>query len=132
MVTAMKFARKSDILMIVLPAAAIVIWALFGNVFSRSGTAAEIYYESRLVKTVVLSAGRDESFSIAEVPAVMFHRYSDGSIAFTESDCPDKICIKSGRLHLVGQMAACLPNRLYVKIVGTGSNNTDSPDIVIG
>jgi hypothetical protein len=129
----MKFARKRDIIVIaVLAAAGLVIWALFSGVFGHSGTTAEIYYKSELVKTVALTSGADTSFSIPEVPSVVFHQYPDGSIAFVESDCPDKICIRSGRLHLAGQMAACLPNQVYVKIVGTGAGNSAAPDIVIG
>ena len=128
----MKFARKSDLVVIlILIAAGILIWALFNTVFGRSGVVAEIYYKSELVKTVALTAGVDESFSIDGLPNVVFHQYPDGSIAFIESDCPDKVCVKSGRLHLIGQMAACLPNQVYIKIVGAGSDK-DAPDIIIG
>lgn len=129
----MKFARKTDIIVIaVLVVAAVLGWAYFGGVFGRTGAVAEIYYRSELVETVELTKGRDESFSIPQAPNVVFHLYPDGSIAFIESDCPDKVCVKSGRLHTVGQMAACLPNQVYVKIVGTDSDQNDGPDIVIG
>jgi hypothetical protein len=128
----MKFARKTDLIVIaVLVAAGILIWALFSSVFGRSGAVAEIYYKSELVKTVSLTAGKEESFSIDGLPNVVFHQYPDGSIAFIESDCPDKVCVKSGRLRIAGQMAACLPNQIYLKIVGTASDQ-DAPDIVIG
>jgi hypothetical protein len=129
----MKFARKTDFIIVaVLVAAGILFWAFYQGVFNRSGAQAEIYYKSALVKTVSLTKGTEESFSIKEAPTVVFHRYADGSIAFTESDCPDKVCVKSGRLHSTGQMAACLPNFVYIKIVGTGQSEKDAPDVVIG
>ena len=128
----MKFAKKTDfIVIIVLVAAGILIWALFSTVLGRSGAVAEIYFKSELVRTVRLTPGKDESFSIDGLPNVVFHQYPDGSIAFVESDCPDKVCIKSGRLRLAGQMSACLPNQVYIKIVGASSDK-DAPDIIIG
>jgi hypothetical protein len=131
--TEMKFARKTDfIIIVILVAAGIIAWAFYQGVFNRSGTAAEIYYNSERVMTVDLSQGKDESFSLKEVPGIVFHKFPDGSISFIESDCPDKVCVKTGRLHSVGQMAACLPNKVYIKIVGKGSSNTSAPDVVIG
>lgn len=128
----MKFARKTDIIIIViLIAAGILVWALFSNAFGRSGTVAEIYYKSELVKTVDLTTGKDESFSIDGLPNVVFHQYPDGSIAFVESDCPDQVCVRTGRLHLAGQKAACLPNQVYIKIVGTDAGK-GAPDVIIG
>lgn len=128
----MKFARKSDIAVAgVIVIAGILLW-FFLNAPDGSGTTAEIYYKSVLVKRVDLSSGKDGSFSVDGLPNVVFHQYADGSISFVQSDCPDKICIRSGRLRLAGQMAACLPNQVYVKITGKGPHSEDAPDIVIG
>ena len=128
----MKFARKPDIIIIAAVAiAALLFWILYSNFFGKSGTYAEIYYKTERVKTVALSQGKEDTFSIEQVPSVVFQLYTDGSIAFIQSDCPDKVCIKSGRLHLAGQYAACLPNRVYMKIVSSDANS-NAPDIVIG
>ena len=132
MEAAMKFARKRDILIIAAVAVAgLLLWAVLRGAFAKPGTYAEIYYQSKLVQTVALEAGAEESFSIEGLPQVVFHRYADGSIAFLESDCPDKVCIHAGRLRQVGQMAACLPNEVYMKIVGAIAD-PDAPDLVIG
>lgn len=129
----MKFAKKTDIIIVIsLAVIGVVCWLLFTVVFAKSGTVAEIYYQTELVKTIELTTGKEETFTIEQVPEVVFHLYEDGSIAFIESDCPDKICIQSGRLHLIGQFAACLPNQLYMKIVSHGPAQTDAPDIIIG
>lgn len=128
----MKFARKSDIAVVgVLVAAGIMLWVL-SSALGGSGTTAEIYYKSELVKRVDLSSGKDASFSVEGLPNVVFQQHADGSISFVQSDCPDKICIKSGRLRHAGQMAACLPNQIYVKITGKGPHPENAPDIVIG
>ena len=36
----------------------------------------------------------------------------------SESDCPDRVCIKSGYIEKEGESIICLPNRLSLKIVG--------------
>lgn len=129
----MKFARKSDLVIIsLIIVASLLFWLLYSNVFAKSGNLAEIYYKTELVKTVALKTGNTESFSIEQVPHVVFQLYEDGSIAFIESDCHDKVCIQSGKLHLAGQFAACLPNQLYMKIISSGSGDTDAPDMIIG
>jgi hypothetical protein len=40
----------------------------------------------------------------------------DGKIYFYESDCPDRLCIKTGRISRAGQSAACLPNGIIINI----------------
>lgn len=39
-----------------------------------------------------------------------------GRIRFKEADCPDKICVKTGWLTKVGDIAVCLPNKAIIKI----------------
>ena len=41
-----------------------------------------------------------------------------GRIRFLESDCPDKICVKTGWLTQKGDKAVCLPSKTIVKIEG--------------
>lgn len=127
----MKLARRRDFIII----AAIALCAAFlffyyGN-NSKEGNRAEIYYDAVLVMTVDLTDGKSGSFSIGQAPRVVFMLYGDGGIAFIESDCPDKICVKSGKLSKAGQYAACVPNRIYIKIVSAGEDETDRPDIII-
>lgn len=128
----MKFFKKTDLFVIV------VLLAVSGAAFAfnllsnkEEAVKAEIYLERDLVKTISLSEGKDEIFSIEGKPAVVFHLYEDGSIAFVESDCPDKVCIHSGRIHIMGQSAACLPNGMILKIVPVDSDGYSEIDVVI-
>ena len=41
-----------------------------------------------------------------------------GRIRFEESDCPDRLCVKTGWIERVGDAAVCLPNRVMIKIEG--------------
>ncbi|MBR7092020.1 MAG: NusG domain II-containing protein [Clostridia bacterium] len=45
---------------------------------------------------------------------------ADGAVRFTESACPDQICVHSGALSRAGQSAACVPAGVAVRILGEG------------
>lgn len=49
-----------------------------------------------------------------------------GTISFLSSDCPDQICVRTGKLTKVGQTAVCLPGKVSVRIIsGSSSGNVD-------
>jgi hypothetical protein len=129
----MKFFKKTDILIVL----AIVIigigsWAIYNNIYSSKLAKAEIYYKSGLVKTIDLNTGVDKTFSIPQDEHVIFHLYKDGSIRFEASDCPDEICVKTGKLNRVGEVAACLPNEIILKIVPIKDRSDEDLDMIVG
>jgi hypothetical protein len=129
----MKFLKKSDLIVIfVILLFAIVFFVFYRMVNSDKSAVAEIYYNSELVQTIDLDTGVDRTFSIPQEEHVIFHLYSDGTIAFEESDCPDKVCVKAGKLSIVGESAACLPNKITMKIVPKSGYDEDSADIIVG
>ena len=64
----------------------------------------------------VITLEEDRVLYIPQHPAVKFI-VSDGRIAFYKSDCPDQVCVRTGFLHLSGQLAVCLPNRVVLSVV---------------
>lgn len=129
----MIFYKKSDFAVIMVIIALGVLF-LFGYkaVFGGKSAKAEIYYKFRLAETVPLDRGTERIFSIRQNRNVVFHLYKDGSICFEKSDCPDKVCVRTGRLSMVGETAACLPNQIILKIVSAGGSNDDNVDLIIG
>ncbi|MDD3168445.1 MAG: NusG domain II-containing protein [Eubacteriales bacterium] len=129
----MKFFKRTDLIIIVgILAVSAVSWVVYQSVFAEDQSKAEIYYYSELVETVDLNSGEERTFSIPQEENVIFQLYRDGSIAFVESDCPDKVCIHAGKLKTVGQFAACLPNGVMVKIVPQKERDEEDADLVIG
>ncbi len=127
----MKSMKKADIVLIVVLLLSAPLFLLLNRHFSaEKGVYAEIYHNSVLVYRIKLSTAKEGSFSIPGVPKVVFHQYADGSIAFIKSDCPDKICIRSGRLKNAGQFTACLPNKVMLKIVSE-EKDREAPDLII-
>ena len=50
-----------------------------------------------------------------------------GRIRFVESDCPNQICVYTGWIDRANQIAACIPNRVLIKLVG----GYDEVDVVV-
>jgi hypothetical protein len=123
------FFRKTDIAVIlVLVAVSAILWAVYSSAFSGRPAKAEIYCNSKLVMTVALTKGQERSFTIPQNKNVVFHLDKEGNIRFERSDCPDKICVHAGKLHIVGQSAACLPNGIILKIVPADGRREDDLD----
>ena len=49
----------------------------------------------------------------------------DGKARFTSSPCPHKMCIKMGSIKDAGEMAACVPNGVLIRVLGKGDIKTD-------
>ena len=48
-----------------------------------------------------------------------------GAAYIKDADCPDKTCVRRGRISYVGQSAVCLPNRVSVKIIDGSRADVD-------
>ena len=86
----------------------------------------ELYVDNRLLSRINLN--NNGELNIPERERV-FLTVRDHAIAFTKSDCPDKICINTGYISHPGQMAVCLPNRVAIRI-RSERINIDAPDVV--
>ena len=130
----MDFIKKRDkYIIIAVLALCVLVYGVYSIGFAGDdGVKAEIYYYSELVETVDLDNKEDRTFTIPQDEHVKLHVYEDGSIAFIESDCPDKVCIDTGKIDIGGQSAACLPNGIVVKIVSGGEGEDDALDTVVG
>ena len=53
----------------------------------------------------------------------------DGDAWLRDANCPDKLCVRQGKIHYTGQVITCLPNRLTVTIEG---GESDGVDIAVG
>ncbi len=129
----MKFIKKTDMILIAaILAVSLALWLGYRYVTASRPVKAEVYYKSELAYTVDLSRGEEREFTLPQEPDVVLHLYADGEIAFVKSDCPDKICIHTGKIGGIGESAACLPNGVLVKIVPADGYSSDDPDLVVG
>lgn len=102
--------KKRDTFFI-LSAAAVFTFGLFVSLKSEKGTKAEIRHDGKIYATVLLS--EEKVISVNGKNTVVVH---DNEVYIKEADCPDKLCVKSGKISLKGQEIICLPNKVTVRI----------------
>ena len=112
--------KRSDLLLIafVLLAAAVIF---FMGEASAQGTTAVVTLDGERVTEIKLEAAENESFSVGNVVIEI----SDGSVRVADSDCPDKTCVKTGKLSECGDVSVCIPNRVAVEIIGEADDGVD-------
>ncbi len=111
--------RKSDIIIILVCLLTALIFFLPSLFSSDNNLTAVITADGETVKEIVLTDSTDETIEIDGIVIKAQGR----SIYFENSDCPDKVCVRSGNLDSKGESAACVPNRVSVYI--KGSDNFD-------
>lgn len=48
-----------------------------------------------------------------------------GTVQVTYSDCPDQLCVRTGKIRHIGEMIVCVPNQVVVKIEGARRHSLD-------
>ena len=109
----MKWVSKRDLTVIaaLLLAALLFLWLQSGG----DGTRFVIVREGQIVFSGELSLDREFALD-GDVTFTV----RNGRIAITKSDCPDKTCVRTGFIGVPGQITACLPNGLLVRVTGGG------------
>lgn len=49
----------------------------------------------------------------------------DGTAYLKDADCPDKLCVKQGKISKTGKIIICLPHKLIVEIVAGEESGLD-------
>ena len=115
---------KKEIIMTVSFLLIAIISLLIISVTRDDGSYIEVYVEDRLIAEYSLSD--DGEYQLLDGDVVLVVKNGKASIQY--SDCPDKICKKTGEIHRTGERIVCLPNKLTVIIRGERSGT--EPDIV--
>jgi len=125
----MKLMKKTDLIVIgLLIGLGLVGYFTWPLLFSQKGATAKVFHDKTLIVEIDLTKPVEGRIDIPDHPHVVVWQYADGSIAFIESDCPDQLCVKMGKIKMAGQSAACLPNHVIIRIYGADQND---PDIVV-
>ena len=89
-----------------------------------------VYQESLMAKGSVVTIDVDGTtrfrLGLAEDRMVRFRgafgtmtvQIRSGKVAVTESDCPNRICVRTGWRYRSGEMIVCVPNNVVVRIAG--------------
>lgn len=113
-----KLFKKTDLILI---AALLFAAALFAlpQFFGKSGErVAVITVDNKVIAQIPLDKAENQTLNINNTVIEI----NNGEIYFAESDCRDKICVRSGKLSEKGESAACLPNRVAISIKSPDGN----------
>lgn len=120
----LKAPRRNDVLLIVLLlAAAGGIW-LWSALSRTAGTAVRVTVGGNIYGTYPLD--RDDTIRVANGENYNILVIKDGEASISEASCPNKLCIKQGKISAEGQSIICLPNKLVVEVIGGKSSGTDT------
>ena len=125
-----KVRLKRDIIlvlsMVIIAAAAFLI---INFAVKKDGSYAVIKVDGKVIKTLDLNSGETTIEVNGYQGGVNKVVINDGKVGMTEADCPDELCVKTGKISRVGETIVCLPHRVVVEI--KGSPDDDSIDSVV-
>ena len=109
--------KRGDLLM---AAALLAVAAVMGVIiFAHSGESAYAVVTVDGKEMCRLPLDEDCLYPIGDTNTI---EISDGTVRMIEADCPDKVCINTGRISKSGQTIVCLPNKVVITITGTDSS----------
>lgn len=79
----------------------------------------EISIDGKIYKRIKLDQNYDQKIEIRNEFGHNLIHIHDGGVEIIDADCSEKIGIKMGFIERRGQVLACLPHKLIIKILGT-------------
>lgn len=110
--------KKGDILLLIFVILISIILFLVINQSKENDLIAVIRHEDRIVKRIDLNNVERDYSLVIKGKYTNTVKVEKGRIKVADSDCPHKICVKTGWLTKKGETAVCIPNRLIIKIKG--------------
>jgi hypothetical protein len=95
----------------------ISLLSIFGvRLLLSNGRTASVIVNKRLIKTFSLAV--DETYEITAAAGAVVLRVAGNGVQVARSNCPEKICVRQGRISRRGQVIVCVPNKLIVTVDG--------------
>lgn len=120
--------NKHYILIFSLLLAASVLVIIVINHIKPSDMTAEIISDGEVIERIDLSRAeepRDITVKSKDGGYNTVH-IEGGSVSVTDSDCPDRLCVKQGAIENGVRPIICLPHKLAVKIVTSSDSDVDA------
>lgn len=75
----------------------------------------DIVSDGEVLYTIDLSVAKNQELTIFYQGSSNTVKIENGEIRVQEAQCPDKTCVKMGKLHSESLPIVCLPNRLTIR-----------------
>lgn len=124
-----KFIKKADLillLILLLLCGGLLLWN--HRTASEENLTAVIMQNGEEIEEISLDKVTEPySISLDCKPAVTI-RVEPGCIYYASADCPDKLCVRAGKLQKAGDTAACLPSKTLIVVKGPAEEG--QPDVL--
>jgi hypothetical protein len=104
--------------LIVLLVVALSVFLISRSIAGAGGTSgleASISVNGKEVMTRSLQNG-NEQIAIEGYRGESYIEISEGRVRMVDSDCPDKLCVRTGWISRPGESIVCLPNKVVIEI----------------
>lgn len=120
--------KKNDIKIIVGVLVIAGLFYLFNQYRLSKMDSNNLYVEINVDGEVYEKVSLDEEkeMKIETKHGVNIIKIHDHGVEMIEANCPDQICVKSGFITKTDNPIVCLPNRVYVEIVGDSEDEIDA------
>lgn len=115
--------RVDRLIIGVLAVMALVAWPLASAAAGADGSTVVITAPGG---QTVVSLSEDADYRIDGAVSDLTVRVDHGSVSVVESDCPDQTCVRTGRVSAAGEVIACVPNRVVVRVGGERADEFDA------
>jgi hypothetical protein len=110
---------RGDALVIALVCVAILASVVGASFVASTGSLAVVEVDGTPVRTLRLDT--DERIQVAGVRGAVVVEVREGRVAVVQADCPNQVCVRTGRRSHAGDAIICVPNRTTVRIKGEHS-----------
>lgn len=121
----MKKYKWDFIVVFILIIIAFASWILLNNFTDKKqGNRVEVYVDNQLKHTYALET--DGEYEIGDNSNKNIIVVKDKQVYMKEADCPDRICVRQGKISNNKETIICLPHKLVVKVVSDKKSKADA------
>ncbi len=113
-------------LLLVAGVVALAVFLIMGSVAKASGPGETAVVEVNGREVMQISLNENRDYTVDGFRGETYISISNGEIRINDSDCPDKLCVKMGWISRSDASIVCLPNRVVVRVTGSGAYDTIS------
>ena len=108
--------RKKDVILVIV--FLLIAGVMYGAIhFIQKGEASTVKISVDGKVYGKYSINKDEIIDIKTSKGRNVINIHNGCVEMEEADCPDKYCIKQGKIKNTGQTIVCLPHKVVVEII---------------
>ena len=122
---------KNDVILMAVLLAAVCIVSVFLYFKNRdfSKLTVEISVNGETVYTFPLGESSEYNMEM-QLDTGNYLVIENGFVYVKDAACPDRLCVKQGKISEAGQSIICLPHRLVIKITGENEHNSGGLDVI--